>query len=224
MSIYKYSANAITGEEVSMDSYKGKVLLIVNVASQCTFTNQYTGLEELYQKYKDKGFEILGFPCNQFGAQEPGNDSEIINYCRFSYNVSFPMFSKIEVNGENELPLYTFLKEQKGFEGFPSLAEVAEMEKQSETKHAAPTGTRYGANIGRVKRVSQAGGSYVIPSDPDAERIHKIWMETDPDYASKSDIKWNFTKFLVDREGNVVERFESMVTPKAMESVIEELL
>lgn len=154
---YDYKVKNISGEEVSMSDYKGKVVLIVNTASKCGFTKQYEGLEELYEKYKDQGFVILGFPCNQFGAQEPGSNEEIKNFCTSTFSVTFPMMSKIDVNGENADPLYKFLK-------------------------------------------SEQGG---ILGD---------------------DIKWNFTKFLIDREGNVVDRFASQKTPKALEKEVEKLL
>ncbi|OFK80335.1 glutathione peroxidase [Anaerosphaera sp. HMSC064C01] len=154
---YDYKVKNISGEDVSMSDYKGKVVLIVNTASKCGFTKQYEGLEELYEKYKDQGFVILGFPCNQFGAQEPGGNEEIKNFCTSTFSVTFPMMSKIDVNGDDADPLYKFLKKEKGG----------------------------------------------ILGD---------------------DIKWNFTKFLIDREGNVVDRFASQKTPKALEKEVEKLL
>ena len=154
---YDYKVKNILGEEVSMSEYKGKVVLIVNTASKCGFTKQYEGLEELYEKYKDQGFVILGFPCNQFGAQEPGGNAEIKNFCTSTFSVTFPMMSKIDVNGDDADPLYKFLKKEKGG----------------------------------------------ILGD---------------------DIKWNFTKFLIDREGRVVDRFASQKTPKALEKEVEKLL
>lgn len=154
---YDYKVKSISGEDVSMSEYKGKVVLIVNTASKCGFTKQYEGLEELYEKYKDQGFVILGFPCNQFGAQEPGGNEEIKNFCTSTFSVTFPMMSKIDVNGDDADPLYKFLKKEKGG----------------------------------------------ILGD---------------------DIKWNFTKFLIDREGNVVDRFASQKTPKALEKEVEKLL
>ncbi len=111
-SIYDFTVSNIDGKEISLSTYRGKPLLVVNTASKCGFTPQYKGLEELYQKYKDKGFAVLGFPCNQFGAQEPGDESEIKNFCSLTYDVTFPMFSKVEVNGDKAAPLYQFLKEQ----------------------------------------------------------------------------------------------------------------
>ena len=118
-SIYDISVKDIDGKEVSMSQYKGKVLLIVNVASKCGLTPQYEGLEALYQKYKDQGLEILAFPCNQFLGQEPGTNDEIQSFCSLTYNVTFPIFDKIDVNGENESPLYTYLKAQAPFAGYP---------------------------------------------------------------------------------------------------------
>jgi len=118
-SIYDISVKDIDGKEVSMSQYKGKVLLIVNVASKCGLTPQYEGLEALYQKYKDQGLEILAFPCNQFLGQEPGTNDEIQSFCSLTYNVTFPLFDKIDVNGENESPLYTYLKAQAPFAGYP---------------------------------------------------------------------------------------------------------
>lgn len=118
-SIYDISVKDINGKEVSMAQYKGKVLLIVNVASKCGLTPQYKGLEALYLKYKDQGFEILAFPCNQFFGQEPGTNDEIQSFCSLNYKVTFPLFDKIDVNGENESPLYTYLKAQAPFVGYP---------------------------------------------------------------------------------------------------------
>ena len=121
--IYDITVKDIDGSDVSLADYKGKVLLIVNVASKCGLTPQYEGLEALYQKYKDQGLEILGFPCNQFLGQEPGTNEEIQSFCSLNYNVTFPLFDKIDVNGEAESPLYTYLKEQAPFKGYPEGAE-----------------------------------------------------------------------------------------------------
>ena len=157
MSIYDFVMKDVDGNQVSLADYKGKVLLIVNTATGCGFTPQYEGLEKLYQQYKDQGFEILDFPCNQFGNQAPGTEKEIVSFCQLNYNVTFKQFAKIEVNGANEAPLYTYLKKQKG------------------------------GLLG-------------------------------------SAIKWNFTKFLVDRDGNVVDRFGSVETPEKLEKSIKALL
>lgn len=157
MSIYDLKIKTRKGEEVSMANYKGKVLLIVNTATGCGLTPQYEELEELYEAYHEKGLEILDFPCNQFGHQSPGSNEEIHEFCTGKYKTQFDQFSKIEVNGEKEDPLYTFLKKEKG------------------------------SLLGR-------------------------------------NIKWNFTKFLVDREGNVVKRYEPTTAPKNIEKDIVKLI
>ena len=157
MSIYDIKVKDTNGNEVELSEYKGKVLLVVNTATGCGFTPQYDGLEAIYKKYREQGFEILDFPCNQFGNQAPGTEEEIVSFCKMNYGVTFKQFAKIDVNGENESPLYTYLKKQKG------------------------------GLLG-------------------------------------SKIKWNFTKFLVDREGNVVERFGSTVTPEKIEAKVKGLL
>jgi len=148
----------INGKPVNLSDYKGKILLIVNVASYCGYTKQYAGLEEIYKKYKDKGFEILAFPCNQFGEQEPGTNEEIKNFCSFKFDVTFKLFDKIDVNGKDKSPLYSIL--------------------------------------------------------------------TDNEVTGKADIKWNFEKFLIDKNGNVVARYTSKVEPNSEEliSVIEKEL
>ncbi len=157
-SIYDFNAARLSGEDVPLASFKGDVLLIVNTASKCGFTPQYEGLETLHKDLAGKGFSVLGFPCNQFGSQEPGDAEEIANFCKLTYDVSFPMFAKIDVNGPSAHPLYEYLKsEAKGLMG------------------------------------------------------------------SKS-IKWNFTKFLVDRDGNVVKRFGPQDTPEKIRSEIEAVL
>ena len=179
MNIYDLKAKKRNGEEISFEQYKGKVLLIVNTATGCGFTPQYEGLENLYKKYKDKGLEILDFPCNQFGNQAPGTDEEIHEFCTIKYNTSFDQFAKVDVNGENESEVWKYLKSQKGFEGFEGIK-----------------------------------GKVLIP----------IAKAMDPDYKNNSNIKWNFTKFLVDRQGNVVERFEATITPEKIEKRIQEIL
>jgi glutathione peroxidase len=157
MTLYDLSAQLNNGRTKKLADYKGKVLLIVNTASNCGFTPQYDGLQSLYDRYKDRGFEVLGFPCDQFGHQEPGSDDEIKSFCQLNYGVTFPLFSKIEVNGDDAHPVFKFLKSEKG---------------------------------------SLLGDA----------------------------IKWNFTKFLVDKKGSVVERFAPMTPPSAIESQIEKLL
>ena len=179
MTIYDFKVLRRDGSEFSLSELKGKVLLIVNTATGCGFTPQYKGLEELYQKYHDQGFEVLDFPCDQFGHQAPGEDDEIHEFCTMKYHTTFDQFKKIEVNGSNAIPLFTFLKEKQGFKGF------------SGVKGAV------------MKAVAAA---------------------KDPDYKNNSDIKWNFTKFLVDKEGNVVERFESTVEPKTIDDKVKSLL
>ena len=179
MTLYDLTVTNRAGEQVSMADFKGKVLLIVNTATGCGFTPQYKGLEELYQKYHEKGFEVLDFPCDQFGHQAPGDDQEIHEFCTARYHTTFDRFKKIEVNGPNEIPLFTYLKSQKGFEGFKGIKGAV------------------------MKAVAAAN---------------------DPNYKNNPDIKWNFTKFLVDRDGNVVERFESTVEPEKIDSSVAKLL
>ena len=158
MSIYDFNVKTIDAQEISMSKYKGKVLLIVNVASKCGFTSQYEGLEKLFEKYKNEDFMVLGFPSNQFANQEPESNEKIKEFCSLTYDVKFDMFAKIDVNGENEAPLYKFLKSnQKGILG-------------------------------------------------------------------TENIKWNFTKFLVDKEGNIVDRFAPTSTPESIEEQIVKLL
>ena len=156
-SIYSIEVKTINGKEIQLSEYQGKVLLIVNTASKCGFTPQFESLQKLYDKYSDKGFSVLGFPCNQFGEQDPGSDAEIQSFCSLNYGVTFPMFSKIEVNGANAHPLFKFLKAKSS--GF------------------------------LFKR-----------------------------------IKWNFTKFLVDRQGNVVKRFSPATDPINIEKYIKNIL
>jgi len=153
--VYGFQALTIDGQPATLDAYKGKVLLIVNVASKCGFTPQYKGLERLYEKYKDKGFVILGFPCNQFRGQEPGNEKQIKTFCGTNYGVTFPLFSKIEVNGDHTHPLYQFLK------------------------------------------------------------------SAEPDPEGKTDIGWNFTKFLIDRQGHPLKRFVSKQKPEEIDAQIQ---
>jgi glutathione peroxidase len=158
---YEFSAETLEGRAVSLAEFKGRVLLIVNTASQCGFTPQYAGLETLYRTYQERGLEVLGFPCNQFGGQEPGTAAEISSFCKKNYRVTFPLFAKIDVNGDKAHPLYRFLKKEK-----PGLL--------------GPLG----------------GGA----------------------------IKWNFTKFLVDRNGNVAARYASTTKPESLAKDIEKLL
>ena len=154
---YGFEAGTLRGENISMSDYEGKVVLVVNTASKCGLTPQYKGLEELYQNYKDQGLVILGFPCNQFGGQEPGTADDIEEFCQINYGVSFQMFDKVDVNGNNAHPLFKYLK-------------------------------------------SELGGTL------------------------GSKIKWNFTKFLLDKEGNPIKRFGPTTAPKSIESAIQKLL
>lgn len=154
MSIYDFNVIDVHGNKVSLKDYEGKVLLVVNTATHCGLTPQYKGLQELYDAYKEQGFVVLDFPCNQFGKQAPGTEEEIESFCQLNYGTTFPRFSKIEVNGENAHPLFTFLKNE----------------------------------------------------------------------SSSTELQWNFTKFLVDVNGSVVERFEPTVTPKEIDAKVKELL
>ena len=180
-SVLDFTVKDRKGNDVVLSEYKGKVLLIVNTATRCGFTSQYEELEALYKNYKDKGLEILDFPCNQFGNQAPGTEDEIHEFCTLNFGTEFPQFKKIEVNGENEDPLFTFLKKEKDFEGF-------------NLEHP----------IGKV--------------------LDEMMIKADPDYASKPDIKWNFTKFLVDGKGKVVARYEPTHDIKLIEEDIVKLL
>ena len=179
MSIYDYCVKDRNGNDVPMEEYKGKVLLIVNTATGCGFTPQYEGLEKLYKEYHDKGLEILDFPCNQFGNQAPGTDDEIHQFCQFKYNTSFDQFTKIDVNGENESPLFAYIK--------------------NEVKEDIIEGMKNKIAMKAVEKISST-------------------------YKKDGDIKWNFTKFLVDREGNVIARYSPIFKPEGMEDKIKELL
>ena len=178
--IYNFKVESNKGETVDFSQYKGKVLLIVNTASRCGFTPQYDALEALYQKYKDSDFVVIGFPCDQFGHQEPGSDEEIEAFCRLNYGVSFPLMAKSDVNGENANPVFKWLCAQKPFAGFGEGDTAAFMDKMLSSK--------------------------------------------DPEYASNPDIKWNFTKFLIDKNGSVAGRYEPTTSPEAMEEEIKALL
>ena len=161
---YDQSVVAANGDVVSMSEYEGKVVLVVNTATGCGFTPQYKDLEEIYEKYHDQGFEIVDVPCNQFAGQTPGTDEEIHEFCTLKYNTQFPQMKKADVNGETAIPLFRYLKSQKGFDGFGK--------------------------------------------GPAALAMSAMLKKIDKDYKNNSEIKWNFTKFLVDRQGNVVARFE----------------
>ena len=180
-SIYDYSVFTTKGEEVKLEKFKGKVLLIVNTATGCGFTPQYEPLEKMYEDYHDKGLEIIDIPCNQFGGQAPGSDDEIHAFCTLHYDTKFEQFKKSDVNGGNELKLYTFLKSQKGFEGF------------DDDNKLTPV-------------------------------LKDMLGKADPDYAKKSDIKWNFTKFVVNKNGEVVKRFEPTADMAKVEECVKSLL
>lgn len=158
MSVYQYKANTIKGNEVSLQEYEGKVMLIVNTASECGFTPQFTELQELYEKYQNEGFTVLGFPCNQFGGQDPGNNEQIAEFCSLNFGVTFPMFGKVDVNGEEAHPLFTYLSNEA------------------------------------------------------------------PGILGSKTIKWNFTKFLVDKNGQVVDRYAPNTSPSKLVKDIENLL
>ena len=178
--LYQFKEKDIDGKPVTLDRYAGKVLLVVNVASHCGFTPQYEGLEALYKKHAAEGLEVLAFPCDQFGNQEPGTENEIKTFCTTRYAVTFPLFSKIEVNGANADPLYKYLRsEQKG----------------SFSKDM-----------------------------PGAEKLYSHLEKSKPEVLGTDAVKWNFTKFLVDRNGKVVHRFESVETPESIEGAVVEAL
>ncbi|MEE0856111.1 MAG: glutathione peroxidase [Ruminococcus sp.] len=178
--VYDFTVKDRSGNDVSLSEYNGKVLLIVNTATGCGFTPHYEPLEAMYKDLKDKGFEILDFPCNQFANQAPDSDEEIHKFCTLKFGTEFPQFSKIEVNGENADPLFAFLAEQKPFEGFGK-----------GLKNAA---------------------------------LNKFAQMNNKTFGDKAYIKWNFTKFLVDREGNVISRFEPTVDMKEVRNAVEAAL
>ena len=175
--IYDFKVKDVMGKEISLEDYKGKVLLIVNTATGCGFTPQYEGLQKIYDKYKDRGFEILDFPSNQFFEQAPGSNEEIVNFCRTNYGTTFKTFGKIDVNGEKAVELYKYLKRE---------APKADEDEASKTFY---------------------------------DKLTSLGFNTKHD-----DIKWNFTKFLIDRNGKVVKRFAPTVEPEKIESAIEKLL
>lgn len=180
MSIYDYKVKAQDGTEVPLENYRGKVLLIVNTATGCGFTPQYSDLQDIYEEFHDKGLEILDFPCNQFANQAPGTDEEIHNFCTGRFGITFPQFAKIDVNGDNAEPLYVWLEDNSEFKGF-------------------------------------GGGAMSLILRPVAKKM-------DADYKNNSKIKWNFTKFLIDRNGNMVERFEPTQGTKIVREKIQEVI
>ncbi|MBR6838079.1 MAG: glutathione peroxidase [Alphaproteobacteria bacterium] len=180
MTIYDYSVSKPNGEELKLSDLKGKVVLIVNTATGCGFTPQYEQLEQMYEKYHNSGLEIIDIPCDQFGHQAPGSDDEIHEFCQLHYNTRFPQMKKSDVNGYNELPLYTYLKSQCGFTGF---------------------------------------GNHKLSA-----LLADMLAKADKDWDKKPDIKWNFTKFLINRNGDVVARFEPTADMQDLERKITELM
>ena len=180
MGFYEQSIMNTKGQEISMEQYRGKVVLVVNTATGCGFTPQYKELEEMYEKYHDQGLEIVDIPCNQFAGQTPGTDEEIHEFCTLRYNTQFPQMKKTDVNGENAAPLFKYLKSQQGFKGFGK----------------GPKAMLMGAMLAKI----------------------------DKNYKENPEIKWNFTKFLVDREGNVVARFEPTEDMKKVDAATAALL
>ena len=180
MGFYDYKVADTKGGEKDSKDFEGKVVLVVNTATGCGFTPQYKELEEMYEAFHDKGLEILDIPCNQFAGQTPGTDEEIHEFCTLNYNTQFPQMKKADVNGETQIPLYRFLKEQQGFKGF-----------------------------GEGKM---------------ADLLRDMLPKIDPDYEKNPEIKWNFTKFLVDRRGNVIARFEPTTDMAEVRKAVEAAL
>ncbi len=179
MNVYDFVVKAQDGSDVPLSNYRGKTLLIVNTATGCGFTPQYDDLQDLYDEHKKDGLEILDFPCNQFGEQAPGSDEEIHSFCTGRYGITFPQFAKIDVFGENQIPLYKWLEENSKFEGFRGF-------------------------MGMI--VSAAA------------------KRNDKDYKNNSKIKWNFTKFLIDKNGDIVARFEPTTKMKEVKKQVEAIL
>jgi glutathione peroxidase len=180
MSIYDFTVKGMKGEDVSLSEFKGKVLLVVNTATGCGFTPQYEDLQKIYEKYNEKGLEILDFPCNQFANQAPGTDEEIHTFCKGRFGITFPQFAKVDVNGENALPLWKYITENTKFEGFGK--------------------------------------------GPKALMMSGVAKSQDKDYKNNGNIKWNFTKFVIDREGNIVARFEPTQDMKDLDSLVASLV
>lgn len=180
MNIYDFRVEKPDGQMLDLNDMKGKVMIIVNTATGCGFTPHYKPLEEMYEKFHDKGLEIIDVPCNQFAGQTPGTDEEIHEFCTLKYHTTFPQMKKADVNGENAIPLFHYLKSKKGFEGFGK----------------------------GVKAMA----------------MNVMLKKIDKNYKDNSDIKWNFTKFVVDRKGNVVERFEPTQDMAELEKCVESLI
>ncbi len=181
MSVYDYTVTSATGEKVNLKDYEGQVLLIVNTATECGFTPSYEDLQKLYVAYKDQGFTVLDFPCDQFGHQAPGTNEEIAKFCTSRFGTTFPQFDKCEVNGEHALPLFNYLKGEKGFNGFD-------------------------------------------PNHPITPILEDMFNKSGSDWKNSSDIKWNFTKFLIGKDGNVVARFEPTEPAANVDAAVKALL
>jgi len=179
--VYGFTVKNDVGQSVSLKQYKGQVLLIVNTATRCGFTPQYKEMEALYQKYHSQGFELLDFPCNQFGEQAPGTAQEIRQFCEANFDVHFPQFDKIDVNGPQQEPLFAYLKAKQGFQGFD-----------------------LNDRLGKL--------------------LDEMMEKQDPDFRQKPDIKWNFTKFLIDKKGRVVKRYEPTAPMSEVEADVARLL
>ena len=179
--VYGFTVKDDVGQSVSLKQYKGQVLLIVNTATRCGFTPQYKEMEALYQKYHSQGFELLDFPCNQFGEQAPGTAKEIRQFCEANFDVHFPQFDKIDVNGPQQEPLFAYLKAKQGFQGFD-----------------------LNDRLGKL--------------------LDEMMEKQDPDFRQKPDIKWNFTKFLIDKKGRVVKRYEPTAPMSEVEADVARLL
>ena len=179
MKAYDFTVKAQNGEEIALSSFQGKVLLIVNTATGCGFTPQYTELQEMYEEFREQGFEILDFPCNQFGEQAPGSDDEVHDFCTGKYGITFPQYSKIDVNGENAIPLYKWLTANSKFEGFDG---------------------------------------------PMGLILRPVVKKMDKDYKNNGNIKWNFTKILINRNGEIVARYEPTADIKKIRAKIKEVL
>lgn len=180
MNIYDFKLKNINGDDVSLGDFRGHVIMIVNTATGCGFTPQYDAIEKIYEKYHNSGFDVIDIPCNQFGAQAPGSDSEIHEFCTLHFNTKFDQMKKSDVNGPNELPLYKYLKSQAGFAGFDE--------------------------------------------HPYKKQFEEMFAKSDANWDKNPDIKWNFTKFIIDRNGNVVKRFEPTADMKVVEDFIKDLI
>ncbi|CAM4513126.1 MAG: glutathione peroxidase [Paenibacillus macerans] len=181
MSVYDFQAALIDGTLIDLSAYRGKILLIVNLASKCSFSRQFAGLQKLYETWRDQGFEILGFPCNQFNGKEPGNNGEVRETCRREFGVTFPLFEKIDVRGEAAHPLFQYLTEQAPFQGF-------------------------------------------APDSADGRWMSDFLQQKYPDIYAGNGVKWNFSKFLIGRDGQVLQRFEPTVQPEDIHPFLERLI